>query len=626
MENSVWNSLPTEIKILILKRLHFQDLLQCSLVCRDFAALADELIVKTGIFNIKYPFPARENICKLSRSYRTLTLIDLYFASEPDKIRNILEAINDNKTIQLTEIRLTMEEINVQDRMDEFFAFLKRNPQIRIVSLTSVYELAYNELIGMLTTVLPHVKVNILKKSEYDCNESFIDQNELESLQMSSIMSEISLLSILKTYPKLKRLQCHLRNDKTPKEVIKALQESELSKVSVEELRLSGIECIKEDTPSLNVFQNLKSLSLREGFDLGFEEEEESIDKYKFLQRLYSINYKTLRTLGFDGTVTSKIYNILPCSDVTLKLEHLSFQTDFRANHREEDSLKFVKLFVNQQLSHLKSIYIESLQVDNELMNLLGEIEHLEKLSLITCDLTFERVWPDFTNLKILDLTDSSVSCYSLQGMLSNNRIQNSLESLSLERIRPRKDMDNRFMFSSSYNFQKLKKLNLQNCNISITSLKKTTNFSYQRAPNQESAISLFQCPNLCVLSLAVQRNFHGILDLLTKLEKLEIIEIEVNSLLLIDLIIHLLERSETIKLARITCSDDFDEIMIDFLQSNFSKDFNKYPEFTYMFSRGLEGSLKLTNLSTTIIAQRTNSAFEEHTRFYENFMISLWH
>lgn len=634
MEHSILAQLPPEIQIEVLDRLQFKDLLSCSSVCRHVAILSNELIVKKGSLKIKFPFPPRQIYSNLLRSYMCLTLTDQHFLSEPDKLEGILCSLTESKTVKIKEIKLHMlEEVESLDKIPQFFEFLTCNPQIQTIFLTSYFELTLNELIGKMKSILPHAAVNILKAFDNDDNTDFIVPSELQNLEVFSEMTEIQLLTTLKTYPKLRSLIYCLKNDKNPKDVIQAMQRLELSKVPLKELSLTAIECLDVETPSLSVFQSLKKLTLHfredEIFPMDEDDNNESSDKFKFIQSLYSNNCRTLRSLKIEISGSKHIYNLLPSKDINLVLEHMIFDNGFSDGKFEEDSLKFVKLFVNQQLPNLRSLYIEKLEIDDEMINLLTEAEHLENLSLITCDIHFETIWPCFTNLKRLDLTDSTITYCSLQGFLGNYRIQNSLESLSLERIHPKRGRKKQLKVTNPYGFQKLKKLNLLNCNMRVDFLSKflapeLERLNYDYHNENLPLLPVLQYPDLKVLCLGVYRNVDVISSIITKRNKLEIIEIGVDSDLLITLIKYLLVYGGNIKFAKIVCIGLFE--VIDSLEISFKENIHNYPGYSVEFRKDQEKFIKFSSQTTTIIVHSYEQAYRgEHSTFYENFMFSMW-
>ncbi|KAL5284065.1 hypothetical protein ACFFRR_006379 [Megaselia abdita] len=622
MDDSILAQLPVELQFEVLDRLAFQDLLSCSLVCRELAELANELIVKKGSLKIKYTFPV---ITNLIRSYRCFSLIDQHFLNEAEKIRNILYILT--QSMKVREIKLLLlEDFESPDKFSEFFDFLTCNPEITTLSLTSFYELTLNEFIGKIRSILPQINVHILKAFENDKNAGFIVPKKLRSLEVFSEMTEIQLLTTLKSYPNLRSLRYCLKTDKNTKELSEVMKILKLERVPLEKLSLSDIECLEETTPSLSVFTNLKTLTLNFRESLT-SEDNESGQKFKFVQKLYSNNFRTLKKLKFEISGTMSIYNLLPSKDVNLVLEDMVFDMSFSDNH-DEDALKFVKLFINQQLSSIKILYIECLEIDDEMMNLLSECEHLEKLSLITCNISFETIWPSFLKLKHLDMTDSSITYSSLQGFLGNYRIQNTLESLSLERIHPKRGRKKQLKVTSPYNFQKLTKLNLLICNMKVDFLNKfhapeLKQLNYDYHDFELPLTSVVQFQKLNVLCLGNHSDFDGISNILTKLTDLEVFEIGVHSSLLTTVIKYLLVYGGRIKLAKIVCTCLAE--VIESLEVSFKETVHNYPGFHLEFRKEREKFIKFSNLNTTIIVHTYDQAYREHSQFYENFLCTLW-
>lgn len=631
MENSILARLPLEIQFEVMERLEFKDLLNCSLVCRHIAEIANELIAKKGSLKIMYLF--QHDVLKtLIRKYRCLSLIDQQFIYEPEKLKNILTFLMERKKIKLREIKLHMqEEIEGPERISEFFDFLAINPDIQTVALSSFYELTFNELIGKIQSILPHVKVNILKAFEDDKNSDLIVADKLQSLELFSEMSEISLLTLLKRYPNLRKLRYCLKSDKDAKLIHELMQHLHLTEVPLEKLNLSDIECLEETTPCLSLFQNLKKLTLHFRDDISpplpVDLMNENSDKFKFVQKLYSQNFKTLRSLRFEISKSQQIYNLLPSKDITLALDDMAFDLSY-SDSNEEDSLKFVKLFINQQLPTLNTVYIEFIEIDDEMINLLAEAEHLEKLSLITCDIHFETVWPSFPNLKTLDLTDSTITYCSLQGFLGNHRIQNTLESLSLERIHPKRGRKKQLKVTCPYNFLKLKKLNLLMCNMKIDFLSKFNapyleKLNYDYHDLELPLFSVIQYSELKVLCLGIHTDMNGLSEILNKVTKLEVMEMGVHPEALPTVINYLLIHGDSIKLAKIVCLGLAE--VIEGLETNFKKNLHKYPGYSLEFHREREKFIKFSSLSSTIVVHTYDHAYREHSQFYENFFCTLW-
>lgn len=630
MENSILAQLPIELQLEVLDRVNFGDLLNCSLVCRHIAEIANELIVKKGCFRILYPFPGEEVIANLTRGYRNLSMLDQQFIYEPQKLQSILESLMGNQRVKLKEIHLhMMEEINGPEKIGEFFKFLSKNPQLQIVSLSSFYELTLNELIEKIKSILPHVRVNILKAFEGDSNTDLIVPHNLKGLKNYSQMNEIQMLNTLKKYPNLKSLRYCLKSNNNENDVIQTMKNLQINEISLEKLSLSEIDCLNPKSPSLTVFKNLKKLTLHFGSD----SEEDTSEKFKFTQQLYKNNFQTLKSLSLEISGCNYIFNLLPSKDITLCLEDMTFDLSF-STIVEEEALKFVKVFVNQQLPSLKRLYIENLTIDDEMINLLTEAENLEKLVLVTCDIHFETVWPCFTKLKILDLTDSTISYCSLQGFLGNYRIQKTLESLSLERIHPTSIGKKQLKVSIPYSFQSLKKLNLLFCRMKVNFLSKfeapnleKLNYDFHDLELPLSPVLHFT--NLKVLCLGNHNDYSEISKFLSTLDNLEIFEIGIETYMLISVLESLMIYGRNIILARIVSNGLTDVINckeIGFSLENTIKDFIKnWPEFSLELYKDREKFIKFSSRKKTIIVHTFEQAYREHSQFYENYLCNLW-
>lgn len=517
------------------------------------------------------------------------------------------------------------DEIVIPYQFTESFQLLASKTKIQNVSITSLFDLQFDDFVMIIKRIWPNVKVNmnILNGFEQDLRNDYTVPTSFESWNTSGETNEIQMLKTLKTLPNIKRFRCNLRSDQNPKDVIKEIQRLQLNKVSLEELVLGDIQKLHGETPSLSIFRNLKKLTLHKYKDhnRGDNLVTDNCDKFKFIQKLYSNNCKTLKDLTIF--VQTEALMLLPSEHINLVLQHITL-----ASYKEEHD-KFVQVFVNQQLANLKSICITDTKIDSEMISVLARTEHLEKLSILSGSiLNLETIFPDFFILKTLDLSWSSLTYTSLQLILENNKLQNTLESLSLENS----EILGQNLTSklTKLNFPKLSKLNLLLFDDDIALL----NDFHFHAPqleqlkfnSRDSGLFLEQLlkyPELKVLSLGHLKDANDVHSTLTRNNNLEVVEFIVDVDLLTTVMGYLDQYGKDIKFARIAFrgskSEGLESLRLSYINGDY-RDYNFWhDELNVEF-------VKFSNMSRTIIFHPTSDEeFPLDGLIYEEFLTKLW-
>lgn len=296
-----------------------------------------------------------------------------------------------------------------------------------------------------------------------------------------------------------------------------------------------------------------------------------------------------------------------------------------------EHDLGIVKLFLEQQpilFSNIKTLKIEKKNLDGEIMIAILKAEHLNKLTLTDCNISFEHVTEPFSNLESLDLSRSKVTF--LMNFLEKSQIQNTLKSLNLDCAKVSIELEPQSSYPS-FNFQKLEKLVVILCNLEEYFLENLCapaleKFKYGNLRNRQLSLNyILKYPTLKhLILLGDHRNSDEILELLKILKNLEIFRIEISSSILAKMMDTLLVHARNLKLAMICCADLMDAK--ESLEQSLKECADRHHlDFELTFYKAEKFFIKLSNASTTIAVHDSYSSEIKSFYLYQHIVYNSW-
>lgn len=610
MDNKKLLDMPIEILLEISKYLCGTDLLTYSVVCKRTGVVAEDNIAKKKEIPMKIdPFTGPEFLKNARRPFNSLHLVDRYFLTEPQKMESVLCNLSKSNSSKFTKIILDVNEPFEEANMEALFNFVACNPEISKILLSSTLATpTVLEFAVQLRRALRDTEVEILKHSAKD---------------IIKVRTDVQIINFFEKYPSVKKLRSGLVFDESTGVLSSKWSRMILGNVVLKDILFAPLRNLQY-TPDL-FFGNLNSVSLCFN-DCDGEENRSDIsmeviqEQTTFIQKLYSSNIQSLKSLEIEICNVPQIHCLLPSENINLKLEHVSLNMKTNEGVNEEDTIEFVSLFVINQKMNLKSVRLEFLRIDVRLIDLLSNIENLREIFLIKCIIDFGTKSPNFSNLITIDLQESQIKCCSLGGFFASGGISKTLQSFSLEGTVVTEKMD---YLTSPFIFQELRKLNLHRCYITIANLSKLhfpalQILTYDCLPFQCNVRPVLLYPQLKVLG-EIATNFYGVLTILDQCKKLEAIKIRAQSTSLSRIIKHFLECTSNIKLVKISCFN-FIKVM-KFLECEFKNLYQQYPGCSFECGEK-ESYIILKNHSITIVIQNCYVKIPFYENLFDKFVL----
>lgn len=533
--------LPTEIILEIINFLAYKDKLALSLVNQELFIMTKESIEKQSIVDAAFPFPELGSF--LTRSYNTVSVRYWDFVYEFEKADRFMNLLKYGpKALQLQVY------IDYFKDSDLFERSIESNRNLKTIQMNNYYA----ELIEYCLSKFPRIELQVLKATlsvkqpAFKLNADYLENLELFNPEEDHI-DEIDLIRTLSKFRNLTRLQTyHLKTSQRPSEVIQLMKDINLLRLQkMKRLDLYYTEEIAEYSSFLSLFQNLESLMCHfQEPDIVYGE-----DSFKFARLIYANNEKTLKVLSLKIFGLPQIMNFLPNNQIRLR-ELIFFSCD-----SNDYTHNFLVQLLNQQALHLKKLSLEGITIDNEIFQKIVSLENLDELSLQACEIEFP--YADIMSLKKLRISFSSISRDCFKSILGNEQLQSNINVLHLDDFQPTYSEEDRFEL---FLFPSLKCLVYK----TYGDAEEVQHFIKQlQAPLLEilkygfvwnTAPSFQKFSNLKILVVqALYKKFDDIKLLLT-LEKLEILDIFVDLIILPEVLETLSAKSDNLKIFKIKC------------------------------------------------------------------------
>lgn len=545
--------LPNEMILEILRYLPFKDRISLSSCNEILYSITKDSIEKDTNFKLHFPFPDLEMVSKLMRGYETMTMRYSDFIHEEEKTKAYLDSSNCKPKCLLLNIFMDSFEIN-----EIFEKFIQNNQHLKSIKIN----FHNNEVIDYISSKLPQIELHALKVTQSLSNPSsnfnpkFVENLEVFNSEGDEI-NEIDLIKILNKFRNIKRFRTyHLKSSERVRDATNLIKELNLESLNLERLDLYYAEEISESSPILSLFKNLKSFMCHFQND----EIEYSEDSFKFAHKIYTNNANTLKVLSLKVFGVPQLKNLLPTSSIGLEeLHFFSCDTD-------EPTKSFLIQILTEQSENLKKLYLECLNIDEEIFLKITSLEKLETISFRTCEIDFNGSFN--ISPKNLRLSFSSISFNCFKTILKNESFSRNIEILHLD--------DFQITSSTSeddfedINFPNLKSLVYRTYGEGdevhqfIRKLKAQSLEKLKYGFVWETPPSFQKFSKLKVLVVEpLYKNFENV-NLLTNLENLEILELFVDLNILGKTLERVLSNFNFLKLCKIKChskQDKFEEM-----------------------------------------------------------------
>lgn len=588
---------PNEILFKIIGYLDFPSLLDASLICKRISLIANERIEKIGSLKLDYFFlfpTVKQNeihTFSFQRNYlKHISFKELDFYFEAEKLLELSAMFNVSAVLRAKELKIVQEfgSLNDRDCVANIVRFLGACGSIEQLTLHVDFEILCEDLVAAVKRTLPRISIKIEDKSELDPDSLIVEY-------FYTTRTEESQKLWFQNFGMLKKALIHPNSFTTTMNFVETLEFTTLDKLKLCSLYTFGK--LSGDT-SLNF--RLKELIL---FSNQFEIPAE---RYDYVEKICKDN--SLSKLLVDIKGGEHISRIISCTN------HLNLKEITINMASAGDFKNFAISLLNQHAATLTSVHLKYFDIDNEVLEALNSVEKILSLRLAYCSINFQTPL-NTKHLKRLDLTGSRMKFDTLNLILSNNFIQNSLEDLYLEKICLGFVFNPLDISHLSYNFKNLRRLNIMECPVNrfvsqqLTSLKT----DYNMIPfdsKSEAFTEIVTC-----LSLGELKTLQHLEFLLDKFSNVNFLEI-ISRFELYD-VLELLKQCKQLRCGVIYCKwtrnlqyeEDIQRIFLEFEGCDIFRE---------------NTCVKISNRDRTIFVHNMNSSGLSHI-YYKNFLQWLW-
>lgn len=590
---------PNEILFKIIGFLDFGSLLETSLVCKRVSVICSEFLEKRGSLKLEnfffLPTATQNEINKFSfqRKYqKKISLKELDFYFEAEKLMELIEVLNGSTVLETRELKIVQEfgSLNDRDCVANIVRFIGSCGSVERLYLYVDFEILCEDLVTAVHKTLPQISISIYDKSELDPDSLIVEY-------FYSTRTEESQKLWFQNFGVLKRTLTHPNTFTTAMNFVETLELT-----SLEKLKLCSLYSFGKlpDDERLNF--RLKELLL---YSSQFET---PLERYHLIEKICKDNSQHLQKLLIDIKGGDHISELISYT-MSLKLKEVTINMASTGDFKN-----FAIELLKQQATTLTCVHLKYFDIEDDLLEALNAVEKISSLRLAYCGINFKSSLK-FKSLKRLDLTGSRLKFETLNLILSNNLVQNTIEDLYLEKICLGFVFNPIDISHLTFNFKNLKRLNILECPVNrfisphISSLKT----DYNLIPLDKLSEEFIG--NVTCLSLGELKTVEDLGFLLSKFSNVNFLEI-ISRFELYE-VVKLLKYCKDLRCGVVNCKwtrnlqyeEDIERIL---------REFEGYDVFRE------NSCLKISNRERSIFIHNMNSSGLSHI-YYKNFFQWLW-